>query len=74
MIDNLYEENNVCDDEFDDDTKYVLTPKAIMALVLEDYGIKVSFRMAKAICDDFMEIMERSGHLQYIEEDDITSL
>lgn len=43
--------------------KYRLTEQACMQAVLADFGIDVSLPMAKAIMEEFMELMVKQGHI-----------
>lgn len=49
---------------------YTLTEPAVMQLVLQDFRIDVSLKMASAIFDDFMELMLKSGYIEKNGESD----
>lgn len=56
-----------------DDERYVLTPWGCLASVLSDYKIDVSGisgKVGEHIVEDFMDAMERMGHVVYVEGDD----
>ena len=56
-----------------DEGGYVLTPWGGLAAVLSDYRIDVSDisgKVGEHIVEDFMECMEKMGHVVYVEGDD----
>lgn len=56
-----------------DDERYVLTPWGCLATVLSDYRIDVSDisgKVGEHIVEDFVECMEKMGHVVYVEAED----
>lgn len=64
-------DNNDRDDD-DDEIVYRLTEKAIMMLVLNDFGIDVSLEKADEIYKALVNDLDKAGYVEYVpdEKDD----
>lgn len=64
-------DNNDRDDD-DDEAVYRLTEKAIMMLVLKDFGIDVSLEKADEIYKKLVNDLDKAGYIKYVpdEKDD----
>lgn len=63
-------ENDSDDLDEDGDEKYVLTPWGCLCVVMDDYNIDYSHltpMMGKHMVEDFMDAMERAGHVSSVE-------
>lgn len=59
-----------CDNNDDDDeTVYRLTEKAIMMLVLKDFGIDVSLDKADKIYKALMDDLDKAGYVEHIKDE-----
>lgn len=62
-----------CDDcnnnDDDDETVYRLTEKAIMMLVLKDFGIDVSLDKADKIYKALMDDLDKAGYVEHIKDE-----
>lgn len=65
-------DNNDRDDDDDDEVVYRLTEKAIMMLVLKDFGIDVSIEKADEIYKALVNDLDKAGYIKYVpdEKDD----
>jgi len=60
-----------CDNNDDDDEAvYRLTEKAIMMLVLKDFGIDVSLEKADKIYKSLVNDLDKAGYVKYVPEDE----
>lgn len=58
-----------CDNNDDDETVYRLTEKAIMMLVLKDFGIDVSLDKADKIYKALMDDLDKAGYVEHIKDE-----
>lgn len=68
--DDIEKEEN-WDNDDDDDATYCLTPWGCLSVILDDYGInysRITPVMGKHMVQDFMELMEKAGHVKYVSE------
>ena len=63
-------DNNDRDDDDDDEVVYRLTEKAIMMLVLKDFGIDVSLEKADKIYKSLVDDLDKAGYVKYVPEDE----
>lgn len=52
------------DEEFNDDTMFVLTKEYIMMMVLKDFGIDVNITIAKYILEELFDKLEKHGYVE----------
>lgn len=80
-IDPTYDDDDWCDcgdcdcddcdnNDDDDDTVYRLTEKAIMMLVLKDFGIDVSLEKADKIYKALVNDLDKAGYVEYVPNDE----
>ena len=58
--------NNYDNNDDDDETVYRLTEKAIMMLVLKDFGIDVSLEKADKIYKALVNDLDKAGYIKYV--------
>lgn len=51
-------------EEFNDDTMFVLTKEYIMMMVLKDFGIDVNITIAKYILEELFDKLEKHGYVE----------
>ena len=51
-------------EEFNDDTMFVLTKEYIMMMVLKDFGIDVNITIAKYILEELFDKLEKHGYIE----------
>ena len=62
-------DNNDRDDDDDDEVVYRLTEKAIMMLVLKDFGIDVSLGKADEIYKRLVNDLDKAGYVEYVKDE-----
>lgn len=62
-------DNNDRDDDDDDEVVYRLTEKAIMMLVLKDFGIDVSLEKADEIYKALVNDLDKAGYIKYVQDE-----